>query len=277
MSHYKCFLCGAQKKSTISHGVFKITCCDICQLQCVEDYEKHLDDNWFDNYYRRRKDNSKIHLNEKREQQYKLDASIVKEFLKDGDTVLDVGCSYGKFLHLIASLRKNLNCIGIDIDQFAISEANQNFGDSAEFYNKSFLSVDRQDEFNLVIFRGTLQYLGETLAASLTHLHSILKNDGRIIIFSLPSTDAFMYELLGEKWALFHPEMQLMFNEYSLRIMADIYGFVIEDLQYPYLEDVYANPKEDYDNVKNIILGNSEKSNPFWGSIMRAVLSKKIQ
>ena len=59
--------------------------------------------------------------------------------------------------------------------------------------------------------------------------------------------------------------------------MADIYGFVIEDLQYPYLEDVYANPKEDYANVKNIILGNSEKSNPFWGSIMRAVLSKKIQ
>ena len=138
------------------------------------------------------------------------------------------------------------------------------------------LSIDDDNQFDLVIFRGTLQYLGSDLSDSLAHLHQILSNHGKVIIFSLPSTDAFMYHLLGHKWALFHPEMQLMFNEYSIRVMAEKYGFLIEDIQYPYLEDVYSNPEEDYANIKDIILGKSQKSSPFWGSIMRIILTKDV-
>ena len=249
--------------------------CGNCELQWIDDHEKHLDDDWFERYYLRRKSDSASELNENREQQYKIDSAFLKKYLANGSSVLDVGCSYGKFVQAISTLRENLNCTGIDIDEFAISEATASFGKSATFEAKSLLLVDAQSEFDVVTFRGTLQYLGSDLSASLVHLHQILKADGKVVIFSLPSTDAFVYKLLGRKWALFHPEMQLMFNERVIKYMAEMFGFLIEDIRYPYLEDVYANPSEDYNNVKNIILGKSEKSNPFWGSIMTIVLSKK--
>ena len=274
MSNNQCLLCGSKEISATFRGAFKLYCCKGCEFQWIDDHKKHLSDDWFKNYYSRRKKNSETQLNEKREKQYEIDASIVNKYLKDGDKVIDIGCSYGKFLHVIASLGKKANCIGIDIDEFAISEAKKKFGDLIDFEAKTLLSVNAHDEFDLVIFRGTLQYLGTDLNPSLRHLHRILKNDGRVVIFSLPSTDAFMFELLQEKWALFHPEMQLMFNENSIRVMAEKYGFTIEDIQYPYLEDVYANPKEDFANIKDIILGKSQKSNPFWGSIMRIILTK---
>ena len=42
------------------------------------------------------------------------------------------------------------------------------------------------------------------------------------------------------------------------------------------LDDAYAKPKEDYEYVKKIILGEYSKSVPFWGSLMTVVLSKDI-
>ena len=52
-----------------------------------------------------------------------------------------------------------------------------------------------------------------------------------------------------------------------------MHNFKIISLSYPYLEDVYANKEKDYDNVKNIILGLSDSSSPFWGSLMTVVIS----
>ena len=95
-----------------------------------------------------------------------------------------------------------------------------------------------------------------------------------MIIYSLPTTDSFIYHLLHDKWALFHPEMSLMFNEKSLGYLCKKYNLIIEELSYPYLEDVYANPKEDYKQVEKIISGNSVKSTPFWGGVMRVVINR---
>ena len=106
------------------------------------------------------------------------------------------------------------------------------------------------------------------------HLRELLNDDGKIIIFSLPSTDAFMYYLLKERWALFHPEMCLMFNESSIRRLSSKFRYRVERLEYPNLNDVYAKPKEDYEYVKKIVMGEFNKSVPFWGSLMTIVLSK---
>lgn len=274
MTVNNCLLCGSSNVTESFDGPFRLLVCKNCELQWIGDLEKHLSDRWFDNYYSRRKDDLASKSNEKREEQYEIDSSFLKIYLRDGDSVLDVGCSYGKFLQSISALRDNLTCTGIDIDGSAISEAKAKFGELSRYKAANLLSIDEKNEFDLVTFRGTLQYHGADLPANLSQLRQILKPSGKVVIFSLPSTDAFMYKLLGRKWALFHPEMQLMFNERVIRFMAQKFGFCIEDLQYPYLEDVYANPSEDYDNVRDIILGKSEKSNPFWGSIMRIVLSK---
>ena len=270
-----CKLCLSLNLQPSYQGSYKLFSCCNCGLNFIDDPGKYLDDDWFDDYFKRRQndDSDNKLLTELREEQYKIDSKFVSRYLKDNDSVLDIGCSNGKFLSIISGLKKNLNCIGIDIDNFAISEANNNFGKSATYYCHDLISFKAKQNFDLVIFRGTLQYLGDTLLQSLDRLKEILKDQGVIIIFSLPSTDSFMYHLLGHKWSLFHPEMQLMFNESSVRFLAQKYSYKIKSIDYPYLEDVYANPKNDFKNIKEIILGNSKKSNPFWGSIMRVILT----
>ena len=175
---------------------------------------------------------------------------------------------------MIYSCAKQLKLKGIDIVKSAIDAAKNNYSDIAEFEEINLLDVNTDKLFDIIIFRGTLQYLDEKLHDSMAHLKQLLNKNGKIIIFCLPPTDAFMYYLLGDKWALFHPEMSLMFNEKSIQFLSDKYGYKIERLDYPYLEDVYANPKKDYENVKKIILGEYSKSVPFWGSLMTIVLNK---
>ena len=61
---------------------------------------------------------------------------------------------------VIASLGKRAKYIGIDIDEYAISEATASFGDSIDFEAKSLLSVDADNEFDLVILGEHYNILG---------------------------------------------------------------------------------------------------------------------
>ena len=164
--------------------------------------------------------------------------------------------------------------MGIDIDSSAIIKAKSKYSEVI-FKNIDLLKINSNDSFDLILFRGTFQYLGEELQKSITHLKKLLSKNGKIIIFSLPSSDSLIYKLLGDKWSLFNPEMPLIFNEKSLRFLCEQNSLTIDDLSYPYLEDIYSNIEEDYKELIKIINGKSKKSTPFWGAIMRVVLSQK--
>jgi SAM-dependent methyltransferase len=252
----------------------EIVKCKECQFQYIINFEEILGDNYFDKHYaKRRKNDGKA--NQLRELQYKIDAGIVEEYVEDGSLVLDVGCSNGGFINILNKIDKNTCLFGIDIDGSAIKEANLKYSDIASFQQKDLLSINVEKKYDVVIFRGTFQYFGRNFHETIKHLKKIIHDGSVIIILSLPSTDSFIYYLLREKWALFHPEMPLMFNENSIRYVAKSYGFDIERLRYPYLNDVYANIESDYQNIKEIINGNVLKSVPFWGSVMNIVLTSK--
>jgi len=274
MNLQPCLLCKSAYTEAILKGEFEITRCLCCQFEYVRDAANFLGQDWFDEYYSRRKNNNSDNLNALREKQYVVDASVIYDYISEGSYILDVGCSNGKFISIISNLKNNLHCFGVDIDGSAIAQANRDFTDIATFEKKGLLAFDGTMKFDLIIFRGTFQYLGSELHDSMRYLKTLLSEGGRIVVFSLPSTDAFMYKLLAEKWALFHPEMNLMFNENSIRALAAQHGYKVKSLTYPYLEDVYSNPIEDYQNIRDIITGLSEKSTPFWGSIMTVVMGR---
>jgi len=273
LSEAKCILCTSRDTQKIIIGVVDVTLCKKCDFQFIENSKKYLEEGHFDNYYAKRKANNIENKNTLRKEQYVIDSNVVNNYIKDGDSILDVGCSSGEFLSIISTLKNDLSCLGIDIDGSGINEANKKYGDIAEYQERNLLTLDGNQQFDLIIFRGTFQYLDNQLHESMKLLKNILKTNGKVLIFSLPSTDAFLYNLLEEKWGLFHPEMSLMFNKKSLHTISNMHNFKIISLSYPYLEDVYANKEKDYDNVKNIILGLSDSSSPFWGSLMTVVIS----
>jgi SAM-dependent methyltransferase len=271
-----CLLCGSSNVGNENVGDVLVVKCNECDFQFIPDNLKYLGEGYFSNYYgrNRKEDNS---LNNLRQKQYKIDAEFAAQFIHSGSSVLDVGCSSGDFLSTINSSGKRLKLVGIDIDESAIDEAQKLYSDIAVFEEKDLLDINRGKVFDVILFRGTLQYLGNKLHESMHYLDKLLNDNGKIVIFSLPSTDAFMYYLLREKWALFHPEMNLMFNEKSIKYLSGRYDYNIERLEYPYLGDVYTNLKKDYENIKRIMLGEYNNSVPFWGSLMRIVLSKDDQ
>ena len=120
--------------------------------------------------------------------------NFYRSILEKNDSILDVGCSHGGFLSAITKMKDNINCLGIDIDRSAIETAKNKFPDIAKFEEKNLLEIDIKNKFDLIIFRGTLQYLGDKLHESMEHVHLITKPDSKVIIF-FSAINRFLYIL----------------------------------------------------------------------------------
>ena len=95
----KCLLCSSKCITSSLQGNYKILSCKTCSFSWIHDNHKHLDEDWFDEYYKRRIEGaSNKLLLKQREEQYKIDSLFVKDYIKDSNSILDIGCSYGKFL-----------------------------------------------------------------------------------------------------------------------------------------------------------------------------------
>ena len=273
MSFTECLICGTKNNNLEDlNGIF-LTKCNECGFQYIPNNNQYLEKNYYSNYSRR-EDSTTDKRNELRREQYRIDAKFLSKYISKNSRILDVGCSAGHFLFEISNCYNLDSLMGIDIDSSAITKAKSKYSE-AIFKNIELLKLDSNETFDLILFRGTFQYLGEKLQKSITHLKKLLNKNGKIIIFSLPSSDSLIYKLLGDKWSLFNPEMPLIFNEKSLRFLCEQSSLTIDDLSYPYLEDIYSNIEEDYKELIKIINGKSKKSTPFWGAIMRVVLSQK--
>ncbi len=271
-----CHLCGSSNLEILVYGDIYIDKCNICEFQYIPNNFNYISNDHFSNYFKKRSEKENLGLNNKRIKQYKIDVEVISEYFETPPKrVLDIGCSSGMFISEIYERYKPEQILGIDIDNSAISHAKKSYGDIADFSNIDLLNINNTEEFDLIVFRGTFQYLDQSLHESVKYIKNLLAENGRIIIFSLPSTDAFLYHLLQNDWALFHPEMSLMFNEKSIRVLLSNNDLKIHNLSYPYLNDTYSNIEHDYENVKQIILGNTRRSNPFWGSLMQLVISNK--
>jgi SAM-dependent methyltransferase len=268
----ECFLCGSKKNmESVCYNNILVRKCNICEFNYIPGNENYIGKDYYSQYYERRNTESSLKLNNLRRDQYKLDANWLSKYMTNDKRILDVGCSSGVFLSEIYKITKSKYLSGIDIDNSAIIEAKKHLSDVAEFRNKRLLEVF--DKFDLIIFRGSFQYLDKDLHRSIKHLKGMLNHNGKIIIYSLPTTDSFVYHLLKDKWALFHPEMSLMFNQKSLEHLLGLHSLNISRLDYPYIDDVYANIERDYIQVERIVSGLSKESTPFWGGVMRVVIS----
>ena len=271
----KCLICCSVSLSLDCSTGYEVVVCESCNFQHIRN-NLNIDASYFDGYAERNRLDENRESNKLREKQYLIDAGLVEKYSPARGVTLDVGCSYGGFIDSIKKKLENCEYFGIDIDDSAINEATQRFSGSSNFIKTDLASMSDDVKFDTILFRGTFQYLGCQLHESMRKLERISKKNTNVIIFSLPSTDSFVYYLLKNKWALFHAEMPLMFNEKSIRKLAENYGYSIKELSYPYLSEVYADKEKDYENIIRAIKEPGfNQSVPFWGSIMQIVMSKQ--
>jgi len=264
-----CPLCKEKESKLINLNFFKINHCENCQLQFLD--RKKATKNYFEKYSKFRNKNSK--LGKLRKIQYSIDSKHFQKHISKGK-ILDIGCSTGDFIEKLSD-NVNLDLIGIDPDKHAIKEARTKSKKNARFYCSDLINFKQKDKFDAIIFRGSFQFLGHDLNKTLNKISKICSKGSKLLIYSLPNSDSFLYYLLKDEWDLFNETHKLIFNKKSITELCKIFNYKLIEISYPYLETPYANLHKDYENLINNIKDNKKQSIPFWGNIIQVILEKK--
>ena len=272
-----CPWCGSENQKQWGDIVrgFKSVICENCELIFVvnrlneKGRSKYLGNYIFDVHQ------ADPALNVKREDMYKIELDFICRYIKSNAKVLDVGCIGGYFLEQFK--KYGFECFGIEVDPMATSVASKKHivwrGELPD------LTIDQM--FDLIIFRGVLQYLPFP-KLYLEKALSLLNPDGLIFITSTPNSDSYCCRLFKEQWNSHEPEGHIMhfhkkhFDEYfGKQDMIKVGEY------YFYEETPYANIEEDVSTVSKAIdmnkLGKkiTFRSPAFWMNMMSLVYKKR--
>jgi SAM-dependent methyltransferase len=214
-------------------------------------------------YFRTRQGNDalriKTFLREKRFLEQRLDPAV---FLKG--LVVDVGCSTGEFLTTIGwDLTK---AYGMEIADYARQRAQ----DAGISFDRDVFS--EADFFDLVVFRGTIQYLPNPFE----HLYAAYRalKPGGALFLTAPNTNALYYRLFGTLPFLEEELHYWVPCDTSLRMVLRNCGFRSVDIDYPYLKSPYANPLRDHLRFLAKVLFRTGHRFPFWRNVMYVFAQK---
>ena len=126
---------------------------------------------------------------------YKLLIRYISKYLKEGDSILDIGTGAGTLALYFAN--KGYNVTGIDISERAI-KACQESQKELKITNIKFLVDDFQNtkiknKFDFIIFTEVIEHL-ENDKLQLEKINNLLKPNGTLFL-STPSINAPMYRL----------------------------------------------------------------------------------
>lgn len=239
--------------------------CDIAFAQNMLSESSYV--NFYDNYNSDR-DNNKKELELLRKKCYLLDKNFIDENCKSKfNSVLDFGCGTGKFLSLFDDCSYRL---GFDIDSSTIKS------NIATYENITFTDDVNEisEKFDLIIFRGTIQYMRD-IEKIKVFVESHLKNNGYLAILSVPNKNSPLATIQKENWSLYNPIE--MFNIFSLKSLSTVFNnFKIINVDYPYINTPYSDEYNDIKKFIDLVKHGKQSKFPFWGSMMN-VLYQKVQ
>lgn len=128
----------------------------------------------------------------------------IHKYKKTGE-LLELGCNNGIFLEM--AKKAGFNCLGVEIDQVAASEAqkmsrNVLFGD--------FTKIDFQNKkYDVIVMNHVLEHIPNILDVP-AKLASLLKDDGYIFI-NVPYYNGTIVKILKENWCQLAPHTHIWF------------------------------------------------------------------
>ena len=130
----------------------------------------------------------------------------LKNFVKDGDVVADIGCGNGRLLDLFEG--KNITVTGIDSSNNLIKLAQKKYGDQATFIHGNALGLPLPDNsVDAVYSIGMLHHVPSKKyrQQSITEMYRILKPRGKLIL---------------TVWNMWHPKFyKQLFMSYIKKIV----------------------------------------------------------
>lgn len=216
-------------------------------------------------------------LNEQRLKMYKLEAEYVLQYLNKDSLVLDVGCSGGEFLDCFEKSIGKKNCEGVEFGEEAYNIASKKY----HVYFGEFPKIKLEKKYDLVIFRGTIQYFINP-KTYIKKAFEILKDGGILYITSSPNADSFCFKLFKEKFTL--PVNYTDYYGYKEPLLTDYIREIGGELiaqKYFYKETPYADIEHDIERVAEAIRdvntkGVVSKASPAFFDNMLTLVYKKL-
>lgn len=183
---------------------------------------------YFNQYYRNDPKRDAMYLQEKKR---------IMEYFPNGGTILDVGCGVGGFLQ---TFDDRWNKYGVEPSDFARDKAIRK-----DITILSDITIADFDQFDVVVFRGSLQHINFPMKA-LVQAHRTLKKGGLLVILATPDIDSLVYRIFHQLPALDAPRNWVLFGNIFLCNIFKRLGFTDIKVIHPYWNSPYANPLSDF-------------------------------
>jgi SAM-dependent methyltransferase len=280
----KCPWCGHSSDDSEYEYTDDLKCNVVKCNHCGIIYAKNrLDKSGLDKYwedYETRVHTSDKILTQQREKMYSIDFEFADMFISQINDrplkILDIGCGNGHFLDFFE--RKGYICEGVEFGKEAAELAEQKH----HIYYGEFDRMDFGDSlYNMIVFRGVLQYFPYPKTYLIKAADLLDKSDGYIFI-TLPNMDSLAARIFGKNFRLavtgtdFIGYSEKIITEYMLSI-----GLRKVGERYFYPETPYADEEKDLMIMAKAVKYKQEgkiidfKSPAFWGNMMTLMYKKQ--
>jgi SAM-dependent methyltransferase len=168
---------------------------------------------------------------------------LIKNHIKNNDTVLDIGCGFCGFNKLVNEIYNNVKVTNLTISKEAFNYCN-NKGYNVKL--QDFLSYNSKKKYDVIVLNESFFYLGRNLEEKYSIIKKIYDISDKIIgVFATHINDEI------ETWS----NSGRTISPKELRYIFDKVGWRIIDIKMkPYFEEINA-----CHDMYNIIMDNSEK------------------
>lgn len=174
---------------------------------------------------------------------YELVSSI-----KDGESILDIGCATGQFLNEFK--KRGWHCIGIEPDKEASEFAHKTY--DLKVFDEEKLDTLEAQSFDVISMWHVLEHVSD-LSKRMEDLRRLIKDNGSLFI-ALPNLDSWDAHYYQKYWAgLDVPRHLYHFKKENVELLFNKYGFTMHKM-FPMKFDAYYVS----------LLSEQYKKNPFY-------------
>ena len=213
----QCPWCENERKEYVYNSLFDSTVykCKECGLLYSD---KILNKSGLEKYWSNY--SSQVHTidaskNYMRLKMYEIEYNFIRQFIEPQSKVLDVGCGEGGFLQLFKE--DGYRTFGVE---YGIEAADYSRKMGHEIFVGELPDLVIEEKFDLIIFRGTIQYLIDPKKYFETAIE-LLSENGLIYITSSPNSESICSQLFKEKFVL--PVTPLDYYMFSERILTNYF------------------------------------------------------
>jgi len=117
--------------------------------------------------------------------------NLFKNIDINNQSILDIGCGWGRGTHTIKKYFKECDVTGMDIDYSYIDYAKLNFKNCNYMQDNLFQTKIKDSSFNFIVLNCSMHFFYDQDKA-LQNIHKTLKHNGKVLVTDLWTKEAFI-------------------------------------------------------------------------------------